>query len=208
VTEWRDEYGDAPDLDELTTGLPEEALATVRWAKRRLKADGTPIGELPGVREMNGMRRTALINDLARLDVRVGIRIVNPEAAAERAKLLDRLEVSHGIAPDGTEIRVLGAHANAWMSGRWPEREYRITTQWQDFPVAFANQLDYWINERADLGSWFLRDRLEKQIDDDTGEPVFRRRQVRVPEVDLFAFRLPAEIPADETKSGLKIAHK
>jgi hypothetical protein len=165
-------------------GLPESEakrrLMLVRWAGQRDEA-GNVVGR-PGLHDLDGFVRTALVNDLARYNIAVEMR-------------LKSLELMHRTVPkhaDKDYLPILGPGPAAWMPQSMPLVEYQITDRWQKVPVTLANWVDYVRSTTPDLGG-ACRRRRKSEVEDDDGRMVVRRRWVNLPAVDLFDFRLPGD---------------
>ena len=178
-------------VDGVSPEIARARLARVVWAAPR-DQNGNPIGP-PGLHDLRGTQRTALVNDLSRHNIDVQVRLRDLDAL--RAVLHD---------PEATELRIVGPARGAIVAGNYPEVEYVLTTAWQDVPVVFANWLDYARGTERRLGAGFTKQVREKVLGDG-GEVVYGWRFVKQRPVDLFEFRMPGEANAAETPRGVAV---
>lgn len=197
---------------ELTLNLydpqrPDESVAWLRrhlvW-RRPLDQRGAPIGPLPGIAELDGWRRVALLNDLQAAQVTVQMRL-NKEA----------LVLLTGD-PDADRLTHLGPHplAASDTTRNFAPVPYTITTQWQDYPAVVAAWFQYEAEQDRRLGAEYREDVFEKQLSP-SGETVSARRTRIVPHIrdrmrlatgapaHLIEWRGPGEVAATERPSGL-----
>jgi hypothetical protein len=182
--ETRSQFGDKPHL-----------LRRIPWVRPR-DPEGNWQQRHPGVGELDGHYRTALINDFMRHNIPIQVRL-DPEGLA---KLYPELA-------DAGELTIAGPNPMAWAmpNERLPDVPYTLTTDWQDFNAWFANDLNYRAAEDVALGASYQTMPYRKVIEEG-GAPVWQREKVDHPATRLFHWRTVADIEAGELPSGLVVS--
>lgn len=163
----------------LNDDLAEQRLRRVVWAAPR-DENGNVIGA-PGLHDLGGTRRTALVNDLTKFGIAVEIRL----------RSLDDLRRVMGD-PHLAALTVKGPSANSTVADLARMQEWTITTEWQPFPPAFANWLDYERSTNKILGASHTIRRRVKEIGDG-GEVAYSWKNIPVRPTDLFEFRMAGD---------------
>lgn len=173
----------------LVTGVGQEVararLEKVVWAAPRDEA-GNLVGA-PGLHDLRGTARTALVNDLTRFQIRCRIRVVSAAALAEVLR-------GAGVPcdPDHPRVVVKGPTDASIVAGDIPWVDYELTPEWREYPAIFASWLDYARAEDRRLGAGYVAMRRVEEIAPG-GEKVHRWQEYNVRPVDLFEFRLPGD---------------
>jgi hypothetical protein len=193
-----------------TKGISEEMararLERVVWAAPR-DEEGNVVGP-PGLHDLRGTQRTMIVNDLARHGIGVEIRLTSPEALAEVCR-----GAGKPFDPRNPSITVKGPAAASWMPGDIPWQQWTVTTEWREFPVTFANWLDYARAEVQGLGASYTAMRLEEGVAPG-GAVVKEWKRYTVRAIDLFEFRLPGDrrgeqplaVPGQATREAGELA--
>lgn len=163
----------------LDNDIAEQRLRRVVWAAPKDEAGN--VQGAPGLHDLGGTRRTALVNDLTRFGIGVEIRL----------RSLAHLREVTGKADD-TVLRVQGPSATSNVAEMARMTAYTITTEWQEYPALFANWLDYMRSNVRTLGAAHTVRRRVKEIGDG-GEVAWSWKNLGVRPVDLFEFRMQGD---------------
>jgi hypothetical protein len=186
--------------------VARKRLMAVVWAAPRDEA-GNVVGP-PGLHDLRGTQRTMIVNDLTKHGIRCRIRVVSAEALAEVCR-------GAGVPfdPQRPGITVKGPTDASYVAGDIPWVDYEITTEWREYPILFANWLDYRRGEDRRLGASYV---AMKRVQDTApgGEVVHRWVEYNVRAIDLFEFRLPGDdaahaplaIPGQRSQDAAEIA--
>jgi hypothetical protein len=186
--------------------VARKRLMAVVWAAPRDEA-GNVVGP-PGLHDLRGTQRTMIVNDLTKHGIRARIRVVSAEALAEVCR-------GAGVPfdPQRPGITVKGPTDASYVAGDIPWVDYEITTEWREYPILFANWLDYRRGEDRRLGASYV---AMKRVQDTApgGEVVHRWVEYNVRAIDLFEFRLPGDdaahaplaIPGQRSQDAAEIA--
>jgi hypothetical protein len=182
--ETRTQWSDKPHL-----------LRRIPWVRTR-DAQGEWEKRHPGVGELDGHYRTALVNDLMRHNIPIQVRL-DPDGLA---KLYPELAESG-------ELTIMGPNPMAWAmpKERLPDVPYTLTIEWRDFNAWFANDLNYRAAEDVALGASYQTMPYRKVIEEG-GAPVWQREKVDHPATRLFHWRTVADMEAGELPSGLVVS--
>jgi hypothetical protein len=182
--ETRTQWSDKPHL-----------LRRIPWVRAR-DAQGEWEKRHPGVGELDGHYRTALVNDLMRHNIPIQVRL-DPDGLAR---------LYPELAESG-ELTIMGPNPLAWAmpKERLPDVPYTVTTEWRDFNAWFANDLNYRAAEDVPLGASYQK-MVWKKVIEEGGAPVWKQEKVDAPATRLFHWRTVADIEAGELPSGLVVS--
>jgi hypothetical protein len=186
--------------------VARKRLMAVVWAAPRDEA-GNVVGP-PGLHDLRGTQRTMIVNDLTKHGIRCRIRVVSADALREVCR-------GAGVAFDEANPRLIvrGPTDASYVAGDIPWVDYEITTEWREYPILFANWLDYRRGEDRRLGASYVAMRRIEDIAPG-GEKVARWQEYNVRAIDLFEFRLPGDdqgaaplaIPGQRSQDAAEIA--
>jgi hypothetical protein len=192
--------------DKLHTGFAQQEIRSylhdrpddlrkIPWRRAR-DAAGKWQHNHPGVGEMDGSARTALINSFMEHNIPIQVRL---DLDAARRFYDD---------PDLTELTIAGPNPMAWAlpQQRLADASYTITGEWRDFNAWFANDLNYRAAEDVALGAPYQKMGPWRKVMEDGGVPVLKREPVDVPATALFEWRTVADMEAGELPSGLVVS--
>lgn len=196
----------------LVTGLSDDVararLEKVVWAAP--KDDAGNIVGAPGLHDLRGTARNALVNDLTRFQVRCRIRVASVEALREVCR-----GAGLPFDEDAPRLVVKGPTDAAIVAGVAPWVDYDLTPEWREYPAIFASWLDYARSEDRRLGAGYV---AMKRVEDHApgGEVVHRWQEYNVRAIDLFDFRLPGDsapggtaplaVPGRDTRTSAEFA--
>ena len=223
----------APDQADLSMeaerGWEPHVLGTIPW-RRKLTAQGEPIGAHPGVGELAFVRHlaaTAMLNDYARAGINADVRL-DEAAFAELLADPNRPERGSRLVRDeqGTPIGIdiQGPGPQEWRADnrlgafRPGTHWWRFTTtEWREVPAFVAHWFVYQQLDDSRLGASYRRSLGREERDPDQGRDataavasVSQRLALAweesgspVPPRDLFVIRMPCERAPGERASGL-----